>query len=426
MSRSFISDLQRAGRSRFLIIGCGLASASVTARYLGPAGSGAMAALLVFPSLFMSLGSMGVRQSAGYLLGQGAADENSLRSAILAVWLFTSAFGASISYLAIRYLSSFHDTMLSAIAVSAVPFTLYPSYLSGIYLGKNKLNEVNRVDWVPPAVTFLLNLLLVVGLGMELAGALIAYAAGPMAVFAAVVWLNPLPIRSKPSLAVVMSLLRLGLLYALSLFIINLNYRIDLVLLDRLTSATELGLYAKGASVTQYLWQIPMLLSLIVFARGTGASDPREYSKKVARLLRVSLVLVGLASIGLCLLAKPIVLLLYGPLFERSADVIRVLLGGVVVLTVFKVMNMDLASKGRPWVAVWAMLPSLVVNVGLNLLLIPRMGAMGAAVASTVSYCVAGVLFSFFYARSVRIRLREIFGYRRDDLDYLLSKLRRK
>src|SRR5690606_8983743 len=99
------------------------------------------------------------------------------------------------------------------------------------------------------------------------------------------------------------------------------------------------------------------------------------------------------------------------------------LLPGVLILTIFKVMNMDLAGKGKPWVAMKAMIPSLLANTLLNIILIPSMGAKGSAIASTASYAIAGILFLYFYSKAINIPVREIIKYRRTDFDPLLVLL---
>ena len=109
------------------------------------------------------------------------------------------------------------------------------------------------------------------------------------------------------------------------------------------------------------------------------------------------------------------VTLLYGEAFLPSGFVLVILLPGVLMLTFFKVLNMDLAGMGRPWVAMWAMVPALIVNVVLNVMWIPAHGANGAAAASTFSYGIAAVLFLVAYSRETGIPVREIIRYRSSD-----------
>src|SRR5690606_10866091 len=197
-------------------------------------------------------------------------------------------------------------------------------------------------------------------------------------------------------------------------------------LLDRLSTAYELGIYSKGAGITQYLWQIPMLLSTVIFARSAASKDQKAFSIKVAQLLRVSFVVIGGASIGLFLLSDFIIVFMYGGAFLESVQVLNFLLPGVLILTIFKVMNMDLAGKGKPWVAVKAMGPSLIINVILNCLLIPEYGASGSAFASTVSYIIAGISFLWYYSKETGISIKEIVSYKKADFDPIknvISKL---
>src|SRR5690606_32035185 len=161
----------------------------------------------------------------------------------------------------------------------------------------------------------------------------------------------------------------------------------------------------------------PMLLSTVIFARSAASKDEKAFSIKVAQLLRVSFVVIGGASIGLFLLSDFIIVFMYGGAFLESVQVLNFLLPGVLILTIFKVMNMDLAGKGKPWVAVKAMGPSLIINVILNYIFIPKYGAAGSALASTMSYIVAGVSFLWYYSRETGISIREIVFYRKSDFD---------
>ena len=96
-------------------------------------------------------------------------------------------------------------------------------------------------------------------------------------------------------------MLSLGIVYASALLIISLNYKIDVVLLENLSTSYELGIYSKGVSIVEYLWQIPMLFSSIVFARSAVSKDGNAFSVKVAHLLRLSLIAVSLIAIFLIL-----------------------------------------------------------------------------------------------------------------------------
>jgi O-antigen/teichoic acid export membrane protein len=162
-----------------------------------------------------------------------------------------------------------------------------------------------------------------------------------------------------------------------------------------------------------------MMLSTIVFARSAHAKDEKSFSIKVAQLLRVSIIIEGLCSIILIFTAKYIILFLYGEEYFDSIKVLQILLPGVLILTIFKVLNMDLAGKGKPWVSMKAMLPALIINIIMNYLFIPKYGANGAALASTISYSLAAIVFLVLYSKEVKFSIHDIFRYSKADLEVI-------
>lgn len=426
---TFLSDLLRVLFSKTLIIILGIGSSVISARYLGPERSGYIVALSVYPSLFMTFGALGIRQSVTYFLGRNLYSEARLKRAIVQIWFFTTSISLVVCFLLMRYFSNSGDNLAWVIlALLPIPFTLFNTYNSGIFLGKNQIAAFNRINWIPPLVSFSVAALLVIGLSWGVQGYLIASFMGVIVMSLIMLFKNRFIQAFSLSFdwPIIKELLRLGVIYAISLLIINLNYKIDIILLDKLSDQYEIGIYSKGSNIIQYLWNIPMMLSTIIFARSAAAKDGLMFSKKVAQLLRLSVLLIGAAAVVMSLMSRIIIVGLFGPNFEGSIIILQLLAPGVVLLTIFKVMNMDLAGKGKPWVALKAMVPALVINVLLNFWLIPILGAKGAALASTISYSLASILFLYFYSSETKLRLTEIISYKKTDFDPIIKLLNRK
>ena len=425
---SFISDVFRVGVSKVLMIVLGLGTSIITARYIGPDGNGVIAALLVYPSLFMSIGSLGIRQSTTYFLGKGIYSESQIKQAISQIWMFTTIFSMLVSFFLMKYFSETgHNLLLVILALIPIPFSLFNTYNSGIFLGKNDITTFNKINWIPSLIVFLGTLVFVVGFSLDVAGAMLAAIGGPLFIAIVLLFKNKF-IQSfslKFDWKIIKSMLSLGMVYAISLLVINLNYKADIIILDKLSTPYEMGVYAKGSAITQYLWQIPMLFSTIVFARSAVSKNDKLFSHKVAQLLRVSFVFIFLASIVLMLFSDFIITGMYGQAFKGSICVLNYLLPGVLILTIFKVMNVDLSGKGKPWVSMKAMLPALILNIILNFLWIPEDGANGAALASTVSYTLAGMLFLYFYSKAAQISIRDIIFYKKTDFDPIINLIKK-
>lgn len=97
------------------------------------------------------------------------------------------------------------------------------------------------------------------------------------------------------------------------------------------------------------------------------------------------------ATLGLMLLAEPIVELVVGPAFRQTAIMIVPWIAVVGFLRGFKLFYLDHAfhlSK-RTTLALYTVLPAGLLNVLLNLLLVPYFGLMGAVYATLATFVVA-------------------------------------
>jgi O-antigen/teichoic acid export membrane protein len=427
---SVLEDLLSVARSKAAMIVMSLAKAIIIARLLGPTQNGLIAAIIVYPSLFMTIGSLGIRKSSAFLLGSGQYKEDEIKAGVFHLWILSSFFSIlCIYFLILNTTKTVYDTHLILLAIAPVPFSLLNTYLSGIYLGNNNIKAFNQINWLPNFIVLLSTIVFLIGLNFSIEGVLIAEILGSI-FMASVLFFRMRFYRHfsfSLNIPMIKSLLGLGVAYAVSLLVLNLNYRIDVVILDWLSNPFQIGIYSKGAVLSQYLWEVPMLLGTIVFARGARAKDRKLFSLKVSQLLRVSLIIIGAGSCLLAFLAKPIILLMFGADFLPSVSVMIWLLPGVLLLTIFKVLNMDMGGQGKPWFALKSMIPALVVNVILNLLVVPSYGALGAAFSSTVSYSFGAILFLVQYSKATQIPLREIFKFSKGDFSFAtpyVNKLR--
>ncbi|WP_114752534.1 oligosaccharide flippase family protein [Pleomorphovibrio marinus] len=420
--KGFLDDLLSVVFSKAGIITFGLLKSVILARWLGPELNGTIASLIVFPSLFMAIGSLGIRQSTAYFVGKGIYPEAEIKRSVVQIWMLSTVLSLFTCFVLIRYFSTSGDNMtLVVLAISPIPFSLFNTYNSGYFLGKNQIKKFNKVNWIPPLISLLGALLLVVVLDLSIIGAMFSMIFGPF-------FMSLIMLRSngfingfsfRVEIKVIKSLLSLGVIYAIALLMMNLNYKVDIILLNRLSSDYETGIYSKGSGLIQHLWQIPMMLSTIIFARSATSKNSYAFSLSVVKLLRISIIAIGLASLVMAIGAEWLIQLLFGEAFIPSASVLMYLLPGVLLLTFYKVLNMDMAGRGKPWISLKSMVPALIVNVILNIWLIPGMGANGAAIASTISYSLAALIFLWVYSLEVGIPIREILHFKSSDFKFI-------
>lgn len=427
--RSFLRDTWLIVASNVVGLVASFLSGILIARILGPEGRGLLAALLVVPTILVSLAELGIRQAATYLIGSRSYAAQRLVSSVIGLLIVTSAGGVLIAAASYRSMGNEHFTWtMVALALAIVPLRLATSYMGGVLLGREDIGAFARLKRVPELIRLLVVASLVLAGALSVSGAIAATVLGNavVAVWALRIASREFSLRPAFDWTINRELVRLGVVYAVTLFVMQLNLRVDVLLLERLATPRELGYYSLGASLAEQLWQLPTALGVVIFSRRANSGRREEFSLQVARMLRVSTAAIAVGAVLLLLLADILVPALYGSAFSPSATVIRLLLPGIIAFALVKVMHTDLAGYGTPGVCLYAAVPAVVLNVLLNLWLIPQHGAAGAAFASTISYGTAAGLLVPLYARRVGVPITALVGVRRDDLSAVLERLGRR
>jgi O-antigen/teichoic acid export membrane protein len=110
------------------------------------------------------------------------------------------------------------------------------------------------------------------------------------------------------------------------------------------------------------------------------------------------------------------IVLLYSEEFAQSALALRLLLPGIVAMSVSKILANDISGRGHPGINSYQSAVTFAVNVILNLFLIPRFGVSGVAVASSISYSLLAILKIITYFRMTNVSLRKILLLDTDDI----------
>jgi O-antigen/teichoic acid export membrane protein len=272
--------------------------------------------------------------------------------------------------------------------------------------------------------------LLVWGLGLGILGAVLSFLlSGSIVAFYGLYLLNrTFTIRLKFHKKIILSVLKLGLLFSVSFFILQLNYRIDILLLEKMRDATEVGLYSIGASIAEQIWQLPLAVGIVVFSRTANAEDHKEMTERTGVLLRLSF----LFSIGIALLmfilVPFLVPLIFGDEYIPSIRIIQLILPGIIMVVMYRILSGHLAGMGRPEITLYVFLPALILNIILNLLWIPEYGGEGAAMATNISYTAGSIGYLIVYSRILKVSVRDVLVVKKNDfvqLRKLINGLRK-
>ncbi|WP_439031894.1 lipopolysaccharide biosynthesis protein [Gordonia terrae] len=196
--------------------------------------------------------------------------------------------------------------------------------------------------------------------------------------------------------------------------------RLDQVLFLPLSSAAELGIYVVAVSLADMVRTFNTAVRDVVFSVQSARNDDESLGR-AARLSTIITTAVGAAAVLMATWAVP---LAFGSEFGSVTVVLAVILVGTIIGNPGSVAAAGMTARGRPILRSVAILSSVVLNVVLLVLLLPKMGAMGAAIASMIANGVCG-LFVLVLANHVFGMKPALFlRFRRDDLAILYLRAR--
>jgi O-antigen/teichoic acid export membrane protein len=179
----------------------------------------------------------------------------------------------------------------------------------------------------------------------------------------------------------------------------SLNF-IDRILIVRLAGLAEAGLYALAIKFAQGMNVIARAFQLAWPPLAYSIADDDEARRAYSLVFTWFAAICAFGVAGLWLLARWIVDLLAAPEYFSSYEAIGLLATGISLYALYLVLVVILGRTGRTEFNLPATIAGTVVNIVLNLILIPSQGIVGAGIALVASYLVVLVL---MYALTQRL-----------------------
>ncbi len=168
---------------------------------------------------------------------------------------------------------------------------------------------------------------------------------------------------------------------------------VDQVLLGLLASSTATGTYAVAVRLVSLTYALPAVLVTALSPRLLRHANNRAaFPTVMQRFSDVMLALGVLQAVAWLVVGDAVIKSLFGPAYLAASTQLAVL--GVAGIAVYagSVVGVRLIGEGKERLLLRMTSLGAVTNIALNLLLIPRYEGNGAAVATLVSYAVAGWL----------------------------------
>ena len=386
------------------VISTGLAiiTGVIVAKTLGPLGKGVFSSVQLVQG-GVAAGTAGAGAAITYFLAKQGRSVGSLMGALSALLVIISLISWCLLGL---WGLKFGFTTAVYIVALVVPASIVISWQGYYYIGTDNVRKLN-LQTMRMAIALLLSVVILVailhlGIAGLLAGWCICiYALAGVVVGDAIKTAQGLQRLNFGSDFKV--LVRFGSRSALDGLMGFLNYRIDSIILLGFLGIAGFGIYSIAVSAGEMLFVVSRALSTAVSHDISilGFNASAAMAAKASRSVTFAMLVL---SIPLLALAPLLIHLLYGARFLPAASALRILLPGVILVASGGPIGSFFAYQlGRPIIMVYFLLASIILQAGLCLVLVPKLGLNGAAIASSGTYLAGAAMRTIYFCRITKL-----------------------
>jgi O-antigen/teichoic acid export membrane protein len=395
---------------KFLTLGVGFFVTVLVARYLGPERYGILAYALSLTALFSSAGHMGL----GGLVVREIVKKPDSRAETLGTSLVLKLFGYLGAFVAIfiyalifekRQSLDYWILLVVASSLLFKPFDVIDFWFQAYV--QAKYTAIARSASLLITAGFKIMLVLI-------SAELLFFASANLlqSILAACFLL--LLFRTSAGISITTwsasfsrarALLSQGWVIFLGAFFATIYLKIDQIMLKWFVGAKEVGIYAVAATLSETWYFVPTAIVVSLFPKliELKETDPERFGQRLQQIFELLFMIALLVAIFMNFMGAHLINLFFGQQYLASAP--------ILAIHIWAALFIFMRAAFSKWILIEdALMFSLITqglgalaNVGLNLLLIPRYGGYGAAIATLLSYATASYFSLFFYKKSRQV-----------------------
>jgi polysaccharide transporter, PST family len=395
---------------RILRMGVGLVVGVWVARYLGVERFGLLSYVSAFVALFSTLATLGLPS----LVIRTIAQEPEERAAILGTAFWLQLVGGCLTLLlalgTMFVLRHDDPQMLGLVAIlaSAAIFQAFDtidlwfqSQVQSKYpvLAKNiaflilAIVKVGLIQRQAPLFAFALTTFAEAAIGAI--GLIICYRFQGNSLRA---WRWSLPLAKR--------LLRESWPLILSGFTIMIYMKVDQIMLGQMVGEQAVGIYAAATRISEVWYFIPTAIAASVapgIYAAKQAADQELYYRRIEQSLQVLSVIAIVIAVPMTFVSGRIVSALFGPEYAAAGPILAIHIWAAWFVFTGIGSSSWFIAEGLIHLAFRRTLVGALINIGLNFVLIPAYGGVGAAIATVIAQAFASFLSNVSHPQSRKI-----------------------
>jgi O-antigen/teichoic acid export membrane protein len=402
------------------IYALGLVTSVLIARALGPEGRGQYYLPLTAAMLVTVIFSLTLESANTFLYAERRFSLRELASnaTLLAPLLGIPAAAVLVALYLMTADSLFAGVSLADVLIVAavVPVQIHLLWTMNLFQLSRRVSRSQMAllagaigQTVPTAALYVAGIL-------DVRLVLVLYAASLLVTWTMLMWWarDFAPMRPSFDRRRVRATVGLGLKLHIGLIASYLLLRADVFLVSHYLGVREVGVYSLAVLFAELVVLLtnPLVIAALPFQAEASIHEAGRLSFKAARFNLIFALALGAGFAATLWLVIPLV---YGSEFDGAYPALVALLPGIAAMAVSRSLGTWLTRQERPWVLTGLGVAVFVLNLALNVVLLPVIGLVGASIASTIAYAALAAAFVSWGLRITGLPLRDVLMPTADD-----------
>jgi O-antigen/teichoic acid export membrane protein len=375
------------------------------AHTLGPGVLGAFFLFMAYFGIFDIVGDGGMGGAAVKRISEGK-EQNEFFSAYLLLRVILVVGAVALLLLAQPYLTDLNISGLTGWLIAGIIVSsLFSSILTGVY-GRGHVG-IYQISHLFNLITKVLVQVTAVFLGFQLGGLITGVLVGMFV--GAIISIRFLDVHIAP-----FKVWHLKSLFSFSFWIflsasgaIIFSYA-DTIMIGYFMSEADVGIYRTAFQLTSAGTFITLALVSVLFPKISGWHTEGQIpfiENALARAFSYSLLLAVPVAVGGWILGDSLLYYLYGAPFATGATALALLLAVQIVNVFMHLQIMTVNAMNQPRKSFQITAGASIANIVINLLLIPILGIVGAAIATLATMSMNAFLAYFVLSKHIHVKI---------------------
>ncbi len=370
----------------------------VVAKGLSINDNGEFVMAMLLANVVCNLGILGLNTSAIYFINSSGVAPRDVYEKMMLIWLLQLTILFPVLYTTIFYFGvgifPKVDFELLTIGLAISMFLVFLNLMYSIFQGLNKFSHYNRFALSSVFFQFVIICLMKFN-GIESINSylLVILIVNVLISLLVVIYIRQLRSTGNGEGLVAKLKFKAFILFGfkshLSNVIAFLMSRIDVYMIGVILDPGMAAIYLVAVLFVERLGLVSQSVSTIMLPSMSSLNKEKEKQYEMMYMaFSMNVLVTFLSCIVLSIIIYPLIILFYGLEYVNAVYVFYILVVGVFSKSCARILSVSMSAFGRPELNFYVSLVMILINVSLNLILIPEFGIYGAAIATTISYVV--------------------------------------